>query len=153
MTIKDKYEYDPETGIFYWRTASGRGRVAGCTYSNGYHNLRWNGKLVGAHRLAWLYIHGEIPHQIDHINGDPSDNRIANLRPSTQAQNRLNSRTRRDSRSGLKGIHYRADRNKWRATIGPRGAVKHLGYFETQELAREAYREAAIALYGEFARV
>jgi hypothetical protein len=150
--LKELYIYSRKTGIFRWRTGARAGKIAGCTYADGYHNIRFLGRSIGAHRAAWLYVRGFMPKQVDHKNGNPSDNRLSNLRASTQAQNRQNSRTRRDSKSGFKGVIYCADHKKWRAMIGPRGRVKHLGYFITAELAHKAYCIAAKRMYGRFAR-
>lgn len=149
---KTRLRYDPQTGDFFWLDGPRAGLIAGCTFSNGYRNLTIDGKMVGAHRVAWYFVYGYMPKQIDHINGNPADNRLVNLRESTQSQNKQNSRTKRGTKSGLKGICYSKDHKKWRAMIGPRGAVRHLGYFKTPEEAHAAYVLAANAAYGEFSR-
>lgn len=150
--LRELLEYRPDTGLYIWRSGKRKGLYAGCTYSNGYHNILVDGKMVGAHRLAWFYLYGELPKQVDHINGNPSDNRIKNLRPSNQAQNRQNSRRKKTSKSPFKGVVWSEAHKKWRAYIGPRGSVKFLGGFKTAEEAHKAYCEAAAKLYGEFAR-
>ena len=121
--------------------------VAGCK-SRGYIVVRVDLVLHQAHRLAWLYVHGSWPvDQIDHINCDPSDNRICNLREATPAQNQAN--TRSYAKSGFKGV--RKNFSKWNAYIGGR-TFKHLGSFDTPEEANAAYLTAARARSGEFAR-
>lgn len=149
--VKDRLSYDPNTGVFTWNNGPRAGKKAGCLFSNGYVNIGLCGKLIGAHRLAWLYIHGEMPTTIDHIDGNPTNNRIANLRSCTKSQNMQNSRAKRNRE--FKGVWFEPDRRKWRAAIGPRGNVKYLGRFNTAEEAHAAYAVAAHEMYGAFARV
>jgi hypothetical protein len=92
---------------------------------------------------------------VDHINGDGLDNRRANLRPATVAQNGWNSRPQRNSRTGLKGVAFLNDkpRNKpWSARIMVHGRRIALGYYATAAEAAAAYDTAALKHYGEFAR-
>ena len=90
--------------------------------------------------------------QIDHANGDRSDNRWANLRLATQRQNNANSRVRRNSKTGLRGVHLH-ETGLYRAYISKPGkSITHLGYFKTPEEAYAAYCQAAHETYGEFAR-
>jgi len=85
--------------------------------------------------------------EIDHINGDRADNRIANLRIATHAQNLANQRTRKKRR--FKGVCFHLRSQKWMASCGE----KYLGLFETPELAAAAYDSAAIEMFGAFARL
>lgn len=91
--------------------------------------------------------------QVDHINGDPLDNRRANLRPVTQAQNLRNSRVRVNNTSGYKGVHWDKQRRRWRALIWHKGQNRHLGYFDSRIEAAHAYDDAARELYGPYAAV
>lgn len=118
----------------------------------GYVMISFENQLYAAHRLAWYFIHGEVPQlplHIDHINRDKMDNRIGNLRIATSAQNQANANMLVTNTSGIKGVARRGDR--WRAFIRINGRPKHLGTFDTKELAAEAYRSAAKAIRGEFA--
>lgn len=90
--------------------------------------------------------------QCDHIDGDGLNNRRENLRIATNAQNRHNSRKSLNSTSKLKGVCFHKQRQKWQASIRINGKQKHLGLFDTEELAHEAYCEAAEKYFGEFAR-
>jgi hypothetical protein len=103
-----------------------------------------------AHRLIWLMVYGEDPgpHEIDHINGDRSDNRLINLRLATAAQNRQNSSARR-GRQLPKGV--KKNKGRYGARITCEKTVHWLGTYDTPEEAHEAYRKAANALHGEFA--
>ena len=144
-------DYNPLTGIFTWRvkvnSRAKAGAVAG-SQSRGYWVIRVAGKLHGAHRLAWFFVYGEWPKQIDHINGIQSDNRIANLRLATNAQNAQNSRCR--NRAGFKGVSPK--KGKWRATIKHDGRSIQIGTFASPEEAHAAYVAASRRLFGEFAR-
>lgn len=151
--LRSLVTYDDKTGSVKWISGQRVGREAGCRLSGGYRIIGICGTLILARRVAWALFHGEWPvSQIDHANGDPSDNRLCNLRPSTQVENRQNSRRRNDASSGFKGVVWSKDHNKWRAYIGPRGKVKHLGYFDDPAVAHAAYTASAAEMYGEFAR-
>ena len=141
--------YDFESGRFTWLRGSSRSPVggrAGCL-SNGYLVIRVDGVLRRAHRLAWLYVHGYWPtDDIDHINGDRTDNRIANLRCVTRGQNHQNRRcANTNSASGLLGVH--PWRHKWRARIQVDGCSRHLGVFDSIDQAQAAYLSAKLQLH------
>ena len=135
--------YDSETGVFVWRYApNGRvpkGSVVGWAKDSGHLCVKINRSSYLCHRLAWFYVFGEWPAlQIDHINGDPKDNRIANLRCVPREMNAQNIRkpTKRN-KSGFLGVT--ACNSKFRASISHDGRVKHIGVFSTPEEAYEAY--------------
>lgn len=89
---------------------------------------------------------------IDHINGDPSDNRFSNLREATQSQNCANARKSKNNTSGVKGVHWDRVNKKWRATIMHKRRQITIGRFDTIKQAAAAYEAKAAALFGEFAR-
>lgn len=101
------------------------------------------------HRLIIGARSGQI---VDHINGDPLDNRKSNLRLCSQGENVMNQRRRTNNTSGFKGVSFSKDRRKWVANIQSCGRFKFLGYYATPEDAHAAYVEAAKRLHGEFAR-
>lgn len=154
--LRQVLNYDPETGKFIWKVSlAPRGPIgakAGC--SDGARIVvRIDGKLYLAHRLAWLYVTGLWPDgEIDHINMDQSDNRFCNLRSADRSENQRNTIAHRDSKSGLKGVSFDVSRGRWVAKICVHGKNKQLGRFPSKEEACEAYRKAAIAVHGEFAR-
>lgn len=154
--LKSLLAYDAETGAFTWlepRGGQACGSPAGCRNRNGYIEITVHRRIHKAHRLAWLYVHGEWPpHEIDHINGDKADNRLANLRPATRAQNVANTALRSDSASGIKGVHWSVASRKWEAQIKLKGKTRHLGLFTNIEEAADAYRCAATECFGDYAR-
>ncbi|TEA78661.1 HNH endonuclease signature motif containing protein [Allopusillimonas ginsengisoli] len=137
--------YNPETGIFIWRDFGAgsrkvKGKVAGCN-SRGRVLIRVDGHLYKAHRLAWLYVNGEMPKfEIDHINGISSDNRIENLRDVPHHINMHNFRapTKRNS-SGFLGVYFDRDKNKYVASISIDRHVMFLGRYKRAEEAHKAY--------------
>lgn len=156
--LKRLLSYDPESGEFRWLVCSPKkpqmlGTVAG-TPLLGYTVIRINRRGYKAHRLAWLYMHGEMPScDIDHINCLKSDNRLANLRLCTKAGNGQNTRKRPNMSSRYKGVSRRRLTGKWKAGIDVQGRKIYLGYHDTEEAAYAAYREAALRYHGEFARL
>ena len=153
--LKALLAYDPNTGLFIWRTtASNRapaGSVAGTTNRLGYVLIGIQDRQYFAHRLAWYYAHGMWPaSEIDHVDGDPSNNRLSNPRLATHSQNTWNTAKPVTNRSGAKGVSWSAGR--WRATIKVHGRQVHLGRFDTVAEAHTAYVEAAKHYRGTFAR-
>lgn len=167
--LREMVVYDPETGIFTRGTAKrNRGEqwvpgevVRGHRHKAGYHAICLDDCTYMAHRLAWLYVYGEWPpHTIDHVNLVKDDNRIANLRLATNAEQHRNIARTRSNSTGFKGVTYRPRAKKWEANItmpaaghGERGKHKYLGQFDSPEDAHTAYQAAALAFFGEFARV
>lgn len=163
--------YDPETGTFmrlaaarpqsahYFDKPIGyikRGTVAD---GGGYHMINVDGRVYRAHRLAWFYMTGAWPDaDVDHKDGNRANNRWGNLRAATRSQNIANSRRPRDSLTGVKGVTFDKGRGKWVAQIGVGMCdagyynTKFLGRFDNIDDAAAAYREAAEARFGEFAR-
>ncbi len=117
----------------------------------GYVRIGVDGHIFLAHRLAFILVAGQVPAMVDHANGIKSDNRWANLRPADYAENAMNRGLTKRNTSGLKGVSWHARDQRWRAYICVNGRDAHLGYFQTAELAHEAYRTAAARQYGEFA--
>ena len=139
--LQQLLDYNPLTGIFVWKVTRGKiraGSIAG-TFNMGYMQIRIDYKIHKAHRLAWLYTTGETPvGEIDHINGDKIDNRIVNLRVVTSRQNNSNRRCHREGH--LVGTSLRKDLDRWVAHISINGRLKHIGFYDTQLEAHEAYQ-------------
>ena len=148
--LKELLTYDPATGVFVWRVARKDriGEKAGALNGFGHRQIRLNGKLYMAHRLAWLYVHGEWPKtNLDHINGIPDDNRISNLRLATSKQNQENVKLRIDNASGHRGISWNANSQKWVARVQHYKKRICVGYFNTLTEAAEAVKIKRDQLY------
>ena len=127
------------------------GMCAGCI-NHGYLRIKIDKKSYQAHRLAWFYVYGVWPMALlDHINCDPADNRIVNLREANMSENKRNSGPHKDNKSGYKGVSSKG--NRWRAEIWIEGNRIRLGTFTTPEEAYSAYCSAAKKHHGKFARV
>ena len=168
--LRQLFRYDPETGKLFWRhrdasvfSAGGRTSAehAARTWNTKYANReaftarKKSGHLYGrlfraytmAHRVAWAIHFGEAPNGfIDHINHDPADNRIKNLRVVDAAENAKNRSPNKGKRSGLPhGVSVRVNGgiNRYFAQIQVGGANNYLGTFNTPDEASDAYRKAA----------
>ena len=139
--------YDPESGLFTYRTPRGpskAGAVAGSKTHDGYWRITIDGREYKAHRLAWLYVHGQWPRgEVDHRLGQRTDNRIAELRDLTSTGNRQNLRgpTARSS-TGFLGVSWHKRFRKFEARIRVNGKGLFLGRFDDPEVAHHAYLEA-----------
>lgn len=158
--LRELFHYDAETGVFTRRLPDGykgqrvRNKAVGCRNTINYIVI-YIGKLFLAHRLAWLYTYGAWPtRDIDHINGDRSDNRICNLREATRSENNQNQRkARKDNKSsGVLGVSWYERDKKWKPQISINGKRVYLGYFDTIAEARAAYLKAK-ALYHPFGEI
>lgn len=149
--------YDPESGVLTWRHRSDvplgwndkyAGKPAFTANRNGYRVGKVNGVPYMAHRVAWAIHYGENPvSEIDHINGNPADNRIVNLRAADRFINNRNRARLKSNRSGFTGVIWGRSARKWIAQIEVDGQRKHLGTFAAKEDAIAA-RQAANEQYG-----
>lgn len=150
-TIRELFEYEPSTGILTWREkrqGCRTGGMAGTVRKDGRIAIMIDGRFYKAHRLVWAHAHGVWPaDQIDHINGCPADNRIANLREATAAQNAQNRSKKSSNKSGFLGVSWSKTMRKWQASIEVNGKGHHLGYSDTPQQASLAYAEAKIRLH------
>ena len=144
--LKQVFDYNPETGLFTRILAISRkskvGDIVTTVNRQGYIVLRLDGELHYCHRLAWLFVHGFYPtSHIDHINGNPSDNRLCNLRDVSQKANMQNlHKPHKDSKSGFIGVHK--DKKRWAARIFVNGKSVSLGSYSTPKDASTAYLAA-----------
>lgn len=151
-------DYDPLTGIFVWKKMLSRrampGKIAGSVRKGaGYVTIAVQKNLYYAHRLAWFYVNGVWPDGIlDHIDRNPNNNAIANLRIVNNYQSSINKGVRRTSTVGLKGV-WRTKGGRFCAYIGPATGRKRLGLFDTAEEAHAVYVEAARKMHGEYSAV
>ena len=111
--------------------------------------------MLLAHRVAWFLTTGKWPPSnlsIDHINGDRHDNRFVNLRLATISENGANRQMNASSRTGVKGVSFCTQMNKFKVKIKSKGVSHHLGYFTDLQEAARSYAKAANTRFGEFAR-
>lgn len=155
--LRQQVTYDEDTGVMRWKIQKGckfPGDIAGYLRKDGYVYLRIDNVLYSAHRLAWLYMHGEWPELcVDHINGIKSDNSKKNLRAASNQQNMWNRGTQRNNTSGYKGVGFHKSSRTWKATIKLNGIHIQLGYYKTPEEAHKAYSAAAAKYHGEFSNI
>lgn len=145
---KELLDYNPKTGAFRWRIDLCNGKIkegslAGST-SKGYRQIRVEGKIYRAHRLAWLITYGRWPgKELDHVNGIKDDNRIENLREVTHQEN-LQNLNLVDGKGSSRyiGVSWHKGNRKWRSSIAINGRTKCIGYFDDESKARDAYISA-----------
>lgn len=147
-----KYKYD--NGVLYLKVFSHRkpiGSKIGHLNEKGYLVTSLFGKLVGVHRIVFLMHHGYLPNEIDHIDGNRSNNLIENLREALFCQNQYNSRIRKDNASGYKGVGWYKPKQMWRARCNANKKSFHLGYFKNIEDAINVVKKFREIHHGEFA--
>lgn len=168
--LRELLRYEPETGLLFWlprpvesfenamRAAMWNGRYAGKPAFTADTRGRRSGAILGrnflAHRAIWCLVTGQWPtHTIDHRDGDPSNNRWANLRAATRSQNVRNRASAKGSSSWFLGVTWAIRRGKWRGQIEANGKRYWLGDFTDELDAARAYDAAAIVHHGSFARL
>lgn len=128
------------------------GKKVGSNHIKGYQHTKINGKQYLLHRLIYMMFNGYFPKEIDHINGNRSDNHIENLRPAIGGQNQQNSKIRKDNKSGAKNVYWFKELKKWKVDIRFNGKRNYIGVFEDLELAELVAQEARDKYHGKFAR-
>jgi hypothetical protein len=144
--LHDLFHYDCETGYLTRRRSSGGqnvGAIAGCLAPNGYRVVSVLDQSRMEHRIIWMYVHGEWPEEIDHINRDRADNRISNLRSVHHSVNQQNiAHKPSNNKTGFVGVSFRAKegrKKKYVAEIKRNKSVLWREYFLTPEEAAAAY--------------
>lgn len=147
--------FDYKDGVLYWKK-SGKGRIksliVGGPDKDGYIQVSINHKKYKAHRLIFMMFHGFLPKMIDHIDGNPSNNRIENLRESTHLQNQYNRKIAKNNTSGYKNVRWSKKDKRWTVIIKVCGKNTYIGQFKDLELADLVAQEARDKYHKEFAR-
>lgn len=149
-------------GNLYWKKQTANnlkaGSKAGGLFDSGErsgskrYKVGYDKKIYRMHRLIYLMHHNTLPKYIDHIDGNPLNNRIENLREATLSQNAWNMGLSKRNKSGVKGVLWDKSREKWLARCMTNGKDKHLGHFTDLEDAKMAVEKYRAEVHGEFAR-
>lgn len=169
--LREVLVYTPDDGQFRWRKRARSafetrriwrswntryaGQIAASRRHDGYVRISIDRHRYLAHRLAWLFIYGEWPVTIDHINGDASDNRIANLRSVSQHENLKNAALSRKNTSGVTGVYWDKNAEKWHAQIRNGTTTQHIGLFDDIQKAADARKafEAKLGFHPNHGRI
>lgn len=142
--LKSIYDYNEASGKFFWKKRTNSlsraviGREVGTPDRDGYKRLKLFGKIYLVHHVTWFLFNNKWPvNELDHINGVRDDNRIENLRDVSSRQNSQNQKKHRNGH--LLGTYFRKDNKKWGSKIVVSKKHIHLGFFDTKELAHDAY--------------
>lgn len=153
--LKELFDYN--NGNFVRKktiqSRSMQGQIAGARSTGNRYIVSVNYKRYKLHRLIWLWHHGNLPKEIDHIDGDPSNNKIENLRPASRCENMRNTKIPVTNKSGYKGVSWHRHSNKWIATITVENKQIYLGLFDCIEQAHQAYCKASKEKHGDFSRI
>lgn len=148
--------FDYKNGELFWKIDRGnnikRGDIAGSIYERGYKRVSVNNRRFPVHKIVWLYHNGYLPKLVDHINGNPSDNRIENLREVTNSQNCFNRRIALNNTSGSKNVCFDKKSNKWKVylTVSPY-RNKYFGSYSNKDIAITIATLARHKYHGNFA--
>lgn len=151
--VRQIFNYDTDSGLLTWRIRTSNriqlGAQAGNRDHYGYLKVCVSYRYYKVHRLIWLHVHGVWPtKQIDHIDRDKLNNRIANLRDVSQSVNQQNRfRARTDNASGFLGVTRHSASKRWQTQIDVNGRRHYLGLFDTPEAAHAVYLDAKRLLH------
>ena len=151
--VKQLFEY--RDGELYWKVKPSKKVLIGAKVGNlnqsGYFHLQLNKKTYKTHRIIFLMHYGYLPNCLDHIDGNPLNNKFENLRPATVNQNAYNSKLIKNNTSGVKNVSWYKLTNKWHVRVKINGKEKSFGYFKDLELADLVAQEARDKYHGKFA--
>ena len=142
LNLDDLFSYNPLTGVILWKIKPhikvNVGTVAGCVALMGrdkkpYSLISYKQKIYRSHHIALALSGVTVPPGmvVDHIDGDGTNNKLANLRVVSIATNNLNKKLGKNNKTGLLGVYFYKNRNKWRASINKSGKSYFLGHFNT----------------------
>jgi len=146
--LKELLYYDSLTGKFTWLASTNKkiviGTRAGSRKITGYREIKVNNERFTEHQLAWLYVYGYIPTEIDHIDHNRSNNILTNLREVTHIVNCKNRSKQVNNVSGFTGVCFYTRTGKWEAKIKVKGKTIHLGSYTDKVDAIKARQEANV---------
>ena len=153
--LKELFDYHPSGNLIRkvrMAVRSPAGSMPTTVEAGGYLVTHIEGKNFKVHRLIFLWHHGYLPEQVDHINGIRSDSRVENLRAATFGQNQQNKCFQKNNTSGFKGVYWREREQKWYVSIGSDKRKHYLGRYGSLIDAVAASISGRVKLHGEFAR-
>ena len=156
--LKKMFDYREDGNLIRKHSIGGNGNKAGraigtkpkMTRNSRYSATKIDGEHWCVHKLIYLYNYGYVPDQLDHINGDTSDNRIENLREANSSENMRNRRIFSNNKSGHKGVSWSKCHGKWYVYMNVNNARKHLGYYDDLEIAALLASEVRDLHHGNF---
>ena len=148
--------WDAEAGRIFWKKKIAKkivvGTEAGTQRKDGYKIVTLFGQPYLVHRVIFAMRYGYCKDEIDHINGDPSDNRLENIRAVNRSQQNMNRGVQSNNTSGHKGVYWAKKKSFWQARIKVEGKLISLGYFKDIEKAVEAYKIGAEQYHKDYRR-
>ena len=151
--LHELFEY--RDGELYWKVAKAKrikvGNIAGSVSASGYKYIKIDGKSYSSHRLIFGMIYGYLPYEIDHIDGNPLNNLVENLREANHSDNLKNTKIQSNNRSGVKGVCWHKRTKKWYATIVVNKKPVYIGSYKLLEQAKQAINLARAKHHGKFA--
>jgi hypothetical protein len=153
--VQELFEYRDDGHLIRKKSAGSAkaGSVSASIDAKGYSRTVVDGQNLLTHRVIWVYHNCNLPKQLDHIDGNPMNNKIENLRPASMSENQRNAKVRANNKSGYKGVYFHKTRKSYVAQIRLHGKPVRLGVFANPIDAALAYNVAATELFGEFARL
>lgn len=154
-----KFLFNYENGKLYWKNKTSiKSSIkindeAGNIEKHKYGRITINRRRYGIHCLIFLYHNGYYPKIIDHIDNNPLNNNINNLREVTSSQNGMNRKSNKNSSSQYKGVSWRKERKHWKINICVNGENKYLGSSKSETNAALIYNKAATKYFGEYAKL
>lgn len=153
--LLDKLEY--RDGELYWKSTSKFsnrkiGERAGSLQKDFYRSIKYKKIKYQEHRVIFFMFNKYLPEVIDHINGNPSDNRIENLRESTWGDNSKNMAMRKSNKSGHKNVSFHTASKKWCVSMNVDGIPKWFGSYHDIDYAIFVATAMRHKYHGKFAR-
>jgi hypothetical protein len=143
-------------GVLLWKIKPAMrvnvGDVAGWRNDKGYQKIFIKGKQWGVHKIIFLMHHGYMPELVDHIDNNPSNNNIENLRPANKTQNNWNAKIRKDNTSGCKNVNWHSQKRKWQVRLCINKKSVSFGLYNDLEFADLVAQEARSKYFGKFSR-
>lgn len=151
--FREVFEYID--GQIYWKITKGsrakKGNKAGKLRKDGYYDVGLDGKYYLVHRVIFALIHGYLPEVVDHIDRNPKNNLIVNLRPATYTNNSWNSGISANNSTGVKGVRKTTRNNKYEARIAANNQTYQVGTFDSLEEAELAIQNFRIEKHTDYA--